>query len=201
MKLNNREIRSLVKSFLYAFRGLWYCIKNERNMRIHIVTAAIVLPFAFIYGLTRPEYAILITIMGLVMVCELINTAIEALVNLGSPSYESLARIAKDVAAGAVLMCALIAVGIAIALFFHPAKLWDAILCILTTPVYLIFFLLLITAGTIFVFKGVNRNMFSRKSSEKVKIYYPQHSTARHIVDNDDDTIKIYPIDLSKDEK
>lgn len=202
MKLNNREIRSLLKSFVYAFRGLWYCIKNERNMRIHIVTATIVLPFSFIYGLTGPEYAILIIVMGLVMVCELINTAIEALVNLGSPSYESLARIAKDVAAGAVLMCAMLSVGVAVALFLHPAKLLDTILCILTTPPYLILFLLLISLGIVFIFKGVNRKkILGKKSADKVKIYYPGHSSVKNIIEDGDDTVKIYTINHNKDEK
>lgn len=201
MKLNNKEIKSLFKSFVYAFRGLLYCIKNERNMRIHIVVASLVLPFAFIYGLTRAEYAILIVIMGLVMVCELINTAIEALVNLGAPSYESLARIAKDVAAGAVLMCSLVAVGIAIALFVHPDKLFKTILLIITFPPYLIFFLIVIVLGIIFIFKGFgNKGYLRKKGIDEVKIYHPKPLSVRGFVDGDDETIKIYSIDKKVDE-
>ena len=117
MKIDKQQIRGLVKSFLYAFRGLWLCIRNERNMRIHLVVAVVVTIFSLVFGLTALEYAVLILAMGFVIVAEMVNTAIEALVDLQSPAYDSLARIAKDVAAGMVLLAALFAVVIAVIVF------------------------------------------------------------------------------------
>lgn len=182
MKINfyHKEIRSLVKSFSYAFRGLWFCIRNERNMRIHIVASVLVLLFSLIFGLTRVELAVLSVTLGLVMMCELVNTAIEALVNLESPSYDNLARIAKDVAAGAVLMCAIAAVGVALALFLRPEKLAAAFSTILTNPVYTMGFLLLIAAGLIFIFKGPKRE---RANKDAVKVYRPENRRKRHLHD------------------
>ena len=195
MKINNKEIKSLVKSFAYAFRGLWFCVKNERNMRIHIVAAVVVLLFSLIYGLTRTEYALLVMMLGLVMVCELVNTAIEALVNLGAPAYDSLARIAKDVAAAAVLLCALAAVGVGLALFWHPAKLWDTLVVIITTPVYWISFLILLILGVLFIFRGVSSVKTKiptlHKIHEGVKIYHPKKSRLNTIIDENSD-VKIY---------
>src|SRR5699024_9295907 len=106
MKIDKQQIRSLVKSFGYAFRGLWICISNERNMRIHLVTAVLLVLFSLVFGLSRMEYAILFFALGFVITAEMVNTAIEALVDLQSPAYDNLARIAKDVAAGAVLIAA-----------------------------------------------------------------------------------------------
>lgn len=197
MSLNKRELKGLLKSFTFAFRGLIYCIKNERNMRIHITAALIVLPFSFIYDLTRPEYAILILIMGMVMVCELINTAIETLVNLGSESYDSLARIAKDVAAGAVLMCAIAALMVAVALFGHKDKLLNTLIKISTTPYYLIFFIILILIGILFIFKGFKPNKgLNRKKKDEVKIYTPKPSVYKY--SNNTEEVKIYTLNQNK---
>ena len=94
-----QERRALLKSFLYAFRGVRFCVKSERNMRIHLAAAVIVTAFSLVYGLNTAEYAVLFLTIGFVIVCEAVNTSIEAMVNLESPAYHDLARIAKDVAA------------------------------------------------------------------------------------------------------
>lgn len=178
MKVYHKEIKSLVKSFAYAFRGFLFCLKNERNMRIHVVMATLVLLFSFYYDLSRIEYAVLLLILGMVMVCELFNTSIEALVNLGSPSYDSLARIAKDVAAGAVFMCAIAAVGVGIMIFGNLQRLKEAFLKILLSPLAILLFLAVITFGLIFIFKGISHlhlksNSFMHHPEEEVKIYSP----------------------------
>lgn len=191
MKIQNKEIRSLLKSFVFALRGLWYCIKNERNMRIHITTALLVLPFALVYELELSQFAMLIVIIGFVMVCEVINTAIEALVNLGSPSYDSLARIAKDVAAGAVFLCAAVAVVVGVFLFANPIKLLNAVLTIITNPFLILLYIILISFGVIFVFKGVGKKpILKNKISEEVKIYKPKRNKVQ--IFNDSDQVKIY---------
>ena len=103
------QTRALGRSFLYAFRGIRFCIKNERNMRIHLAAAVFVTAFSLAYRLEPLGYAVLFLAMGAVISFEAVNTALEALVNLASPAYHNLARIAKDVAAGAVFIAALAA--------------------------------------------------------------------------------------------
>lgn len=199
MKIENRELKGLLKSFVYAARGLVYCIKNERNMRIHITAAAIVLSFSFIYDLNRTQYGVLILIMGLVMVCELINTAMEALVNLGSDSYDSLARIAKDVAAGAVLMCSIAAVMVGVSLFGHPYKLLNALIKILTNPILIIYFVLLTTLGILFIFKVPKKRPHIKNRNDEVKVYIPKSNAISDKTEYSDD-VKIYRLKSSKND-
>lgn len=150
----DQERRALFKSFLYAFRGVRFCVKNERNMRIHLAAAVFVTAFSLVYGLTPGEYAVLFLTMGAVVAAEAVNTAVEAVVNLESPSYNELARIAKDVAAGAVLLTALSACAVGVCLFFRFPRLTETLLCILTTPWMLLLFPALLAGGVLFAFCG-----------------------------------------------
>ena len=175
MKISWSEFRSLKKSFSYAIRGVVYCIGNERNMRIHIAVAANILLFSLIYKLNRMEYGLLFIAVGLVLLCEMINTSIETLVNLGSPSYHNLARIAKDVAAGAVLLVAIIAIIIGVVLFGQPDRLLSAFSEICSNPWLIGLFLVFLVGGFLFVFKGVKFKLPKRSTKiDKVKIYTPK---------------------------
>ena len=149
-----QERRALLKSFLYAFRGVRFCVKSERNMRIHLAAAVIVTAFSLVYGLNTAEYAVLFLTMGFVIVCEAVNTSIEAMVNLESPAYPDLARIAKDVAAGAVLAAAFTAGVVGVCLFLHFPRLTETLLAIITTPWLLVLFLALLAGGVLFAFQG-----------------------------------------------
>ena len=150
----DQERRALLKSFLYAFRGVRFCVKSERNMRIHLAAAVLVTAFSLVYQLTALEYGILFLAMGVVIICEALNTALEAIVNLESPAYHDLARIAKDVAAGAVLIAAITAGIIGICLFLRFPKLTETLLTIATTPWLLAAFIVLVIGGILFVFRG-----------------------------------------------
>lgn len=90
------------KSFGYAFEGIVSCIRNERNMKIHCVMALLVTAAGFILKISVMEWCICLLLFGLVMALELVNTALEAVVDLVTP----LAKTAKDTAAGAVLLAA-----------------------------------------------------------------------------------------------
>lgn len=136
-------------------------------MRIHLVTAVLVVLFSLVFGLSRMEYAILFFALGFVITAEMVNTAIEALVDLQSPAYDNLARIAKDVAAGAVLIAAGVAVLVGIVLFFKPDKLLAAIISIVTSPLLLILFAVLITFGTLFIFKGIELFSLSKRKKRR----------------------------------
>ena len=144
------ELKSLAKSFSYAFKGIAYCVKNERNMRIHICMALIVSMFSYCYEVNYTQYILILICMGLVISGEMINTAIETLTNLEAPSYNRLAKIAKDVAAGAVLISAILSIIVGIIIFLKPQRLFDTIIKIAINPIYLISFIIVIIISIIF---------------------------------------------------
>lgn len=110
--------RSLVWSFEYAIRGIVHALRTQRNMRIHFVVSALVFAAALVLRISGLELVALVLCVGLVLVTELINTAVEAAVDLATDTYDPLAAIAKDVAAGAVLVSAVTAVAVGYVVFF-----------------------------------------------------------------------------------
>ena len=86
----------LKKSFGYAFEGIMTCIKKERNMKIHCVFTALVVLAGIILGISATEWCICLTLFGLVMALELVNTSVEAVVDLVTEERKPLAKIAKD---------------------------------------------------------------------------------------------------------
>lgn len=104
------EVRKLIDSFNYAINGLLYALRTQRNMRIHFGFALIALLLSVLFDVSKVELLVLFFTISLVIVCELINTAVEAVVDLYTRRYHPLARIAKNVAAGAVLFSAVNAV-------------------------------------------------------------------------------------------
>ncbi len=152
MFLKMKSFKSFTKSFVYAFRGILYCIRNERNMRIHISAAVFIAAFSFVYGLTSAEYAILFLTTGFVIVAEMFNTATEVAINLEMPSYHNLAKIGKDVAAGAVFVSAITSVTVGLFLFLHFPKLTDTLLKIVTDKTLAVIFGLLTILGLLFSF-------------------------------------------------
>ena len=106
-----------IKSFYYALSGIAYAIRTQRNMKIHTLALVLVLATGFWLELSSLEWAIVLIMAGIVIICEMLNTAIEALVDLETKEYHSLAKIAKDVAAGAVLIASILSVIIALLIF------------------------------------------------------------------------------------
>ena len=99
----------LSKSFRYAFEGIFTCIRHERNMKIHCVMAVLVVIGGFVLHISQIEWFICLILFGLVMSLEMVNTAIEATVDLVTQERKPLAKKAKDVAAGAVRISAIMA--------------------------------------------------------------------------------------------
>lgn len=113
-----KKIKGLLLSFKYAFCGIWTAIKNERNMRIHIVCMIYMYSFLTLtdwFVLTSRDWALLFIANAIVLMGELINTAVESVVDLVTSEKKPLAKIAKDTAAGAVLVGAIFAVCVGIA--------------------------------------------------------------------------------------
>jgi diacylglycerol kinase len=105
-----------VKSFAFAFAGLDYLIRTQSNFWIHLTAALCVVLFSVLLGLDGAELAALALAIGLVLLAEAMNTALEAAVNLASPDIHPLAKAAKDVAAAGVLIAALTALAVGTAL-------------------------------------------------------------------------------------
>lgn len=97
---------TLIDSFKYAFEGIAYTLKTQRNMRIHSVVGFLVFLAGLYFKVSRLELAILVMVASTVVVAEMINTAIESVIDLYSRQRHPLAKIAKDVAAAAVLISA-----------------------------------------------------------------------------------------------
>ncbi|EIW17216.1 MULTISPECIES: diacylglycerol kinase family protein [Pelosinus] len=113
-----RKKQSLLISVKSAFEGIYYCATHERNMKIHIGAGLTAGFFSWWFALDKYEILILlVTIVG-VLVAEMINTVVETLVDMISPERHPLAKIAKDVAAGAVLITATFSLVVGYMLFF-----------------------------------------------------------------------------------
>ena len=112
-----KKKRNFIDSFRDALAGIFHCLMNERNMRTHFIAGIFVFGASIYFRLSGIEIAIIGLTVGLVITTELINTAIENAVDLVTTEYKPLARIAKDVAAGAVLLASFTAVLVGIALF------------------------------------------------------------------------------------
>jgi diacylglycerol kinase (ATP) len=99
--------KTLIKSFGHAFEGLFHAVKHNRNLKIHFSTALIVIAASIFFHVTIFEKEILGVMILLVILSEMINTSIEEMVNLITTEHRREARIAKDVAAGMVLVAAM----------------------------------------------------------------------------------------------
>ncbi len=122
MKMNSEKKSPLYKSFGYAFAGIFTCIKKERNMKIHCAVSVLVVVAGLVFTLSATEWCVCLLLFGLVMAFELVNTAVESAVDLVTEERKPLAKIAKDTAAGAVLMAAIMA-GVIGCIIFVPKAL------------------------------------------------------------------------------
>jgi diacylglycerol kinase len=107
-------------SFRFALEGLAYCWRTQRHLRVHAGVAVLVVGIGLVVGLQPAEWAVLVAMIALVGALELVNTVIEVVVDLVSPEYHPLAKIAKDVAAGAVLLAAACAVVVGTLILLPP---------------------------------------------------------------------------------
>ena len=109
-------------SFKYAGEGVVHAIRTQRNFRFHLFAATVVVAMGLWLRLSFESWAILALTIGMVLVTEMVNTAAEAMVDLASPDYHPLAKLVKDVAAGAVLLVAITAVVVGLLVLGPP--LW-----------------------------------------------------------------------------
>ncbi len=112
-----KTVKRLTKSFHYASKGIRHALETQQNMWIHFFVGTFIFALAIYLKFDLTKLAILVLTIGMVLVLEMINTVAETIVDLTSPEFSELGRIAKDVAAGAVLLAALFSVVIGILLF------------------------------------------------------------------------------------
>jgi diacylglycerol kinase (ATP) len=108
---------SLLDSFNYAFEGIIHVLRTQRNMRIHFAVAVFVLVVAIAADVTKLELIVLLLAIAFVLVAEMINSAVEAAIDVSTSSFDPMAKLAKDIAAGAVLIAAINAVAVGYLVF------------------------------------------------------------------------------------
>jgi diacylglycerol kinase (ATP) len=115
--VNRRRPPSLLESFNVAFEGIIHVLRTQRNMRLHFLIAAGVLVAALSFDVSRLELVVLLLAIAFVLIAEMVNTAIEAAVDVASTAFDPMAKLAKDIAAGAVLIAAINAVAVGYLVF------------------------------------------------------------------------------------
>lgn len=153
--------RSTLKSFTWAFEGIVYVLRTQRNMKIHFAVAFGVIVASLFFNLSRVELGILLVTISFVLIAEMINTAVEAAIDTFGAAFDPAAKIAKDVAAGAVLIAALNALVVAYLIFYdklqEPSK--NLIRVVRQSPAHLtvialVLVMLLVVLGKAFFQRG-----------------------------------------------
>jgi diacylglycerol kinase (ATP) len=117
VNVRRRRSPSLIESFNYAIEGIIHVLRTHRNMRIHFLVAIAVLVAALWVGVDRMELIALLISISFVLVAEMINSAVEQAIDVATTSFDPLAKLAKDVAAGAVLIASVNAVAVGYLVF------------------------------------------------------------------------------------
>ncbi len=147
---------SFLQSFKHSLDGLWYCIRTQRNFRFHLVAALTVFIVGIMYRLDLNQFVVLIFTVGFVVICEMINTAIESTVDMNCTEYNKYAKIAKDVSSGAVLFSAMMAVIVALLIFLKPEKIYEVIMFVISRP----YMWVIVTIYTVIMVLFVRGKMF-----------------------------------------
>ena len=116
-RLTHRRARTLIESFNFAVEGIIHVLRTQRNMRIHLLAAVIVLVAAIATGVTKLELIALLLAIAFVFIAEMINSALEQAIDVSTTSFDPLAKLAKDTAAGAVLIATLNAIAVGYLVF------------------------------------------------------------------------------------
>lgn len=152
--------RNLLESFNYAFEGIIHALKTQRNMRLHFTATTLVLLASLLFQLTKVEIIILFFTIAFVIVAEMVNTAIEVVVDLITLEHHPMAAIAKNVAAGAVLIASVMAVVVGYLIFYPKIDplIPIVIVTLQKTPAHLSLIAILITIVLVIVGKTLTKS-------------------------------------------
>ena len=156
--------QGVARSFNHAYRGLIYAVRTQRNMRFHVVASAVVLVLSLLVGVSRLELALLVLVIAAVFVTEMLNTALEFTVDLVTQEYHPLAKLAKDVSAGAVLVTSIAALAVGYLILgdnLGPFSL-ETLQRVRRSPIHLTLVALVLVAIAVLLVKALTRapNMF-----------------------------------------
>ncbi len=112
------RLTAAFRSFYLAGRGIAFCLRHERHLRIHLIATLYVMFFSVFYDFDRTDYAVLILTCAAVISMEIVNTSVEVVIDKVSPQYNVYAMIGKDIAAGAVLFTTIGAIAVGIFMFW-----------------------------------------------------------------------------------
>lgn len=161
------NVKKLVRSFKYAFSGIYHTVRTEQNMRIHLSVANLIIAFAYFYGISRIEWAILFVTIAAVFFAESVNTATERLADTYTTEYSVGIKHAKDAAAGGVTLVCAASVAVGFALFFDIEKIAETLTYIIKTPHAALICLALLAADTVLLIFGGKRNRKENKNEEE----------------------------------
>ena len=150
------KVKKLLDSFNFAIEGIIYSVRTQRNMRIHMVLALIVLTACFFYDLNRIELLVIIITITMVIMAELFNTAIELAIDSTVNYYHPLVKLAKNAAAGGVLVAAINAVAVGYIIFWDKLNYinFSVINKVRTSSPYTIFMILTIMCIAVIIAKA-----------------------------------------------
>lgn len=149
-------MKALLKSFGYAFAGIFRTLRTERNMRIHLVVSAYMYGYLLIYDffeVSRTGFAVLFLANALVMMGEMINTALENVVDLVEQKKNDYCKAAKDAAAGAVLIGAIFSVLVGVALLWQPQAFRALFAYYRDNPVWIAVLAVSLVLSFLFIFR------------------------------------------------
>jgi homotetrameric cytidine deaminase len=150
---------SIIESFNYAIEGVIHVLRTQRNMRIHFAIAVVVLVVAVVVGVSRIELILLLLSITFVLVAEMINTAVEGTIDAATTSFDPMAKLAKDIAAGAVLIASVNAVAVGYLVFAGKAadKSADVLDKLRDAPAQITVIALVLTVIIVIATKAVDR--------------------------------------------
>ena len=140
-------MKNFLMSFKYAFEGIWYCISTQRNFRFHTMAALSAIILSAKYELSRAEILVLSFTILFVLISEMVNTALEAVVDMTANGFNRYAKIAKDVVAGAVLVSTFAASLTGIVLFYRDGYFWHVLSDYIRNPLFWLY----IAVGIVYI--------------------------------------------------
>lgn len=151
------KVKKMIDSFNYAIDGIIHSVRTQRNMRIHMVAALIVLCACFSYDLSKIEFLIITITITIVLCAELINTAIEYAIDATTNYYHPLVKLAKNAAAGGVLIAAVNAIVVGYIIFWDKLRYMNftVIAKVKNSNPYIIFFVLVIVCISTIIVKAI----------------------------------------------
>lgn len=150
-------MKAFIKGFGYAFRGIAFGVINERNMRFHVSIFIYMMFFLMHYDffeVSKTQFAILLMMSSLVMAGELFNTGIERAADAATLEKNEFVKIAKDAAAGAVLVLAIFSVAVGIIILYQPSAFTEMFCYFKNNPLYIAVLAVTLTLDGIFILSG-----------------------------------------------